>query len=58
MESKDPIIDELHAVREAIAAACGNDMDKIAELMRARQTCEGREGVTLPPKPVVEKKAS
>ena len=58
MEPKDPIIDELHAIREAIATACGNDMNKIAELMRARQTDEGREGITLPPKPVIEKRAS
>lgn len=58
MQPKDPIIEEIHAIREAIAAECGYDMNKIAELMRARQTSENREAVTLPPKRLVEKKAS
>jgi hypothetical protein len=58
MEPKDPIIDELHAIRAAIAAASGNDMNKIAESMRARQSSGSREVVTLPPKRVAEKQAS
>lgn len=58
METKDPIIDELHAIREAIAAECGYDMNKIAERMRAQQNSGDREAVTLPPKHVLDKKAS
>jgi len=58
MEPKDPIIDELHAIREVIAAAGGNDVNKIAESMRARQSSGNREVVTLPPKRVAEKQAS
>ncbi|MDX2054511.1 MAG: hypothetical protein SFV15_19070 [Polyangiaceae bacterium] len=58
MDPKDPIIDELHAIREAIAAACDDDMSKIAEAFRAHQNNGDREVVTLPPKRVVEKKAS
>lgn len=58
MEPKDPIIHELHAIREAIAAASENDMNKIAESMRARQRSGNREVVTLPPKRLAEKQAS
>jgi len=58
MEPKDPIIDELHAIREALAAASGNDMNKIAESMRARQSSGNREVVTRPAKRVAEKQAS
>jgi hypothetical protein len=50
METDDPIIDEIHAIREAISAACGYDMQKIAEAIRARQNSGNREVVTLPPK--------
>lgn len=58
MEPKDPIIDEIHAIREAIAAACDDDMTKIAEAFRARQNSGDREVITLPPKLLAEKKAS
>ena len=56
--SEEPIIDELNAVREAIAAEFGYDMNKIAEWMRAQQNSGNREAVTFPPKHVVDKKAS
>jgi hypothetical protein len=58
METEDPIIDEIHAIREAISAASGNDMQKIAEAIRAHQNSGNREVVTLPPKRIVEKTAS
>jgi hypothetical protein len=58
MDPTDPIIDELHAIREALSAACGDDMQKIAEAVRARQNSGNREVVTLPPKRFVEKEAS
>jgi hypothetical protein len=58
MEPIDPIIEEIHDIREAISAACGDDMQKIAEAIRARQNSGNREVVTLPPKRVVEQKAS
>ena len=58
MESKDPIIDELHAIREELAAASGNDMDKIARAMRARQSSGNRQIVNLPAKRIAEKQAS
>ncbi|MGC4064881.1 MAG: hypothetical protein QM784_09610 [Polyangiaceae bacterium] len=58
MEPTDPIIDEIHAIREALSAACEDDMQKIAEAVRARQDSGSREVVTLPPKRILEKKAS
>ncbi len=58
MQSSDPIIDELHAIRAAIAAAADNDIRKIAEKARSREHDDGVDVVTLPPKRYVEQKAS
>lgn len=58
MEPSDPILDELHAIRDAIAAASDNDIRKIAEAARARDNEGDVEVVVLPPKLVAEKKAS
>ena len=48
----DPIIDEIHAVREALAEAAGYDADRVAEAARKRERESGRTAVTLPPRPV------
>jgi hypothetical protein len=32
----DPIIDDIHAIREAMAKASSDDLNKIAEAARAR----------------------
>jgi len=60
MSMRDPIIEEIHAVREALARESGFDAEKIAEAARKRQAESGRKAVTLPPRPVatVKKKAS
>jgi hypothetical protein len=61
MPSIDPILEEIHAIREALAKASGYDVEKIAEAARKRQAESGRKSVTLPPRPVVniaKKKAS
>jgi hypothetical protein len=58
MEPSDPILDELHKIREAIAAASDNDIRKIAEAARSREKEGGAEIVNLPPKLVADKKAS
>jgi hypothetical protein len=59
MPSRDPIIEEIHAIREAIAEASGYDLEKIAEAARKRQAESGRKTVTLPPRPAITfKKAS
>ena len=55
----DPIIEEIHAIREALSRASGHDIRKIAEAAKARQTDSGRKTVRLPPrKPKAARKAS
>ncbi len=59
MEPSNPIIDEVRAVREALARESGDDIEKIVEAARRRQAESGRTVVTLPPKtPHVTKRAS
>ena len=60
MNSADPILEEIHATREALARKSGYDAEKIAEAARQRQAESGRKTVTLPPRPAasVKKKAS
>ena len=50
MNVSDSIVDEVRAAREAIAKESGNDLEKIVEAARVRQSMSGREIVTLPPK--------
>lgn len=60
MSSRDPLIEEIHAVREALAKESGYDLEKIAEAARKRQAESGRKAVALPPRPamIVKQKAS
>ena len=60
MPPTDPIIEEIHAVREALAKESGYDAEKIAEAARKRQAESGRRAVTLPPRltAISEKKVS
>jgi hypothetical protein len=59
MPHKDPIIEEIHAVREELAREAGYDLEKILEAARARQKASGRQAVRLPPrKAEATKKAS
>lgn len=59
MPHKDPIIEEIHAVREEIARKADYDIEKILEAARARQAASGRPSVQLSPKKVAAtKKAS
>jgi len=53
MQRKDPIVEEVHAVRETIAREAGYDLDRIVEAARARQAASGRSVVQLPPKKTV-----
>ena len=50
MPLSDPIVDEIHAIREAMAKASGDDLRKIAEAARSRQAANGRKVVSLPPR--------
>ena len=59
MHRKDPIIEEIHAVREEIARQADYDLDKMFEQARARQEASGLKAVRLPPRrPEPAKKAS
>ena len=55
--SDDPIVEELHKIRDAISKASNDDMQEIAEAARARQAKSGRKVVRLPPRrtPLAEK---
>ena len=44
----DPIVEEIHAIREALSKASDDDIRKIAEAARARQLETGREPIRLP----------
>ena len=46
----DPIVEEIHAIREALSKASGGDIRKIAEAAKARHVLDGRNAVRLPPR--------
>jgi hypothetical protein len=48
----DPIIEEIHAIRERMSKASDDDLEKIAEAARQRQAASGRPTVRRPPRPV------
>ncbi len=55
----DEIVEEVHAIREALSKASDDDIRKIAEAAKARQVASGRTAVRLPPRKVPPtKKAS
>ena len=59
MPQPDPILEELHAIRDDLAKASNHDLQRIAEAARSRQRQSGRDAVRLPPKqPGSAKKAS
>ena len=54
--SRDAIIDEVRAIREAIARDHNYDLDSIFRMLREREATSRRPHVTLPPRrPQVEK---
>ena len=48
----DPIVEEIHAIREALSKASGDDIRKIAEAAKTRQAQSGAKAVELPPRKV------
>lgn len=59
MSRKDPIIEEIHAIREELARKANYDIEKMLEAARARQKASGLQAVRLPPREVEPaKKAS
>ncbi len=47
---EDPIIEELHKIREEIAAESNYDLHAIVVALRQHQQAEGRAVISLPPK--------
>ncbi|MBI4705003.1 MAG: hypothetical protein HY744_28180 [Deltaproteobacteria bacterium] len=47
---RDPIVEEIHAMREALSKAAGDDIRKIAEAAKARHVQGGRGAVRMPPR--------
>ncbi len=52
MTRKDPIIEEIHAVREALAREAGYDIEKMLAAARTRQAASGLRAVRLTPREV------
>jgi len=52
MTNDDPIIEEIHRVRAAIAEQFDNDLHAICEEARRKQAVSGEKTVTLPPRRV------
>jgi hypothetical protein len=50
MPRKDPIIEEIHGVREDLARQADYDLEKMLEAARARQKAGGLPMVRLPPR--------
>lgn len=46
--SRDPIIDEVRAIRDAIAREHDYDLDSIFRMLRTREMTSARSHVTLP----------
>ena len=44
----DPIVDEVRAIRDRLAARCGYDIDEIFRRIRRRQVESGRKYVRYP----------
>ena len=47
MRHKDPILEEIYAVRDRLAREAGYDMEKLFEAARARQEASGAKTVDL-----------
>jgi len=47
----DSIVNEIHRIREKLAAEHGNDLHAIVEHLRRRTAAEGRKTVTFQPRP-------
>lgn len=51
MKFSDPIVNEVRAVRDAIAREYDYDIDKLARDVKTREVQSGRRLVRLPPRP-------
>ena len=51
---KDPIVEEIHAIRQTLAKECDDDIGEIITHLQKRSRDAGRKTVTLRPKSVVK----
>ncbi|HRI64867.1 MAG TPA: hypothetical protein PK156_11515 [Polyangium sp.] len=59
MSKKDPTVEEIHKVREAIAKQADYDLDRIVEAARSRQNASDHPVIRIiPKKPIAIDKAS
>ena len=59
MRVKDPVVEEVRAIRDALAKEYDHDVHKLARAMQEAEKAEGRKTVTLEPRrPGSDKKAS
>jgi hypothetical protein len=59
--TKDPIVEEVHAIRDELSKEAGDDLRRIVESAKTRQqaSAKGHAVVTLPPKRIApNRKAS
>ena len=52
--ARDPIVEEVRAIRQAIAEEHGNDLDAIVEAFRRQDAANGVQTVSFPPKRLPE----
>jgi len=50
MKSSDPIVNEVRAIREALAKQYDYDIEKLARALQAEEAKSGRKVVRLPPR--------
>lgn len=59
---RDPIVAEVRAIRDDLARRCNYEIDSIVRALQKASVDEGRQLVSLPPKPLakddVDRKAS
>lgn len=48
MARKDPIVEEIHAVREMLAREANYDLERLLDAARKRQDADGLNAVRLP----------
>jgi hypothetical protein len=54
---KDPVVEEVRAIRDAYALPFDHDIEAICGDLRPQEQASGREVVTLPPKRIVSSDA-
>ena len=52
---RDPIVEEVRAIRDDLAKRHNYDIDAIVQALQKASVDEGRQLVSLPPRPLVEK---